>query len=58
MNLHTLRLKQISWKVIVLIILVVLAGWGVYQAGIAAGDWLVRYLDLDHVSAVPPVHLK
>jgi hypothetical protein len=53
MNFQVLRTKSVNWKTIILIVVFLFAIWGIYQAGMRTGDWLVNYLGIDQISAQP-----
>lgn len=58
MNFQALNSKQVNWKTIILILVFLFAIWGIYQAGIRTGDWLVHYLGIDTINAQPIQPLK
>jgi hypothetical protein len=50
--------KQINWKTIMVIVLMVSASYGIWQAGHQLGNWLVNYFDLNHTVVAQSYHLK
>jgi len=51
MNLDTIKEKRINIKSILVMVLLVAAFYGIWRAGIGAGDWLIRYLDIKPTQA-------